>query len=269
MREPRAWLVIVAACGGGTLDPPATPDAGVVAAPDTPASQVDLDGDGLDDAYELELAAAYLPHISLDPDDGCTRAGLVVRVRPHPQDASKVLVIYDHLFETDCGLGGHTGDNEVFGALIDPTRPAGGAPGGILALRTASHQGTACERITECSTCGDGRPACDLQAGRPVLYASKGKHGQYATRAQCPLFGTCFDQCTLNTTPAVPPLANAGEPGRPLITDLTTQGFITAANGWTEAELMHVDPWGPEDFGGAGNIAEDLVDPVFEVAPCP
>jgi hypothetical protein len=32
---------------------------------------------------------------------------------------------------------------------------------------------------------------------------------------------------------------------------------------------MHVDPWGPEDFGGAGNIADDLVDPVFEPALCP
>jgi hypothetical protein len=268
MRNARAWLVLIAACSGSRGDPPPPGESPDATQPeiDAPATPVDQDGDGLDDAFELELATAYLPHISLDPDDGCARSGLLVRVRPHPADASKILVVYDHLFETDCGVGGHVGDNEVFGALIDPVKPA---PAGLLALRTASHQNTACERVTECSTCGDARPACDLQMARPVIYASKGKHGQYATKAQCPLFGTCFDRCTLNAMAALPPIANAGEPQKPLITDLTDQGFITAANGWTEPEVMHVDPWGPEDFGGAGNIADDLVDPVFEPALCP
>ena len=46
---------------------------------------VDEDLDGLDDAYELDIATRYMPFIALDPGDGCTRSGLVVRVRPHPQ----------------------------------------------------------------------------------------------------------------------------------------------------------------------------------------
>lgn len=262
-------LTCAAACGSsdpaGSADAPSSdPDAAAQA--DAPPI-VDRDEDGLDDAYELAVAAGYLPFLSLDPGDGCSRSGLLVRVRKHPADPAKLLVTYDQLFETDCGLGGHVGDDEVFGVAIDPSQPA---PAGILAIKTASHQGTLCQRITECSTCGagDSRPACDMAQGRPVVYASKDKHGQYATKGQCPLFGTCFDTCTLAGAPHVPPLANAGEPGKPLISNLTTQGFITAANGWTEAALMNVDPWAPGDFGGAGSIAEDLVDPAFVPGLC-
>jgi hypothetical protein len=103
----------------------------------------------------------------------------------------------------------------------------------------------------------------------PVVYSSKDKHGNYATLAQCPTFGTCFDQCSLDQHRARPPIVNAGEPGHHMVSDLTTQGFITAANGWTEQSLMHFDPWNPaQDFGGAGNIAGDLVDDAFTAAPC-
>lgn len=263
-------MLALGACTGATA-PVADVDARVdapahVDAPADAAALVDGDGDGLDDRVEAELAAAYLPYLSLHPDDGCTRSGLVARVRPHPADATKLSIIYSHLFETDCGLSGHTGDNEAFGLAVDPALPP---PAGILAIKTASHQSTPCERVTECTTCpGDERRACDLAAdGTPVLYASKDKHGQYATRGQCG-FGTCFDTCALNPVPHRPPIVNVGEPGAPLVTNLTTQGFITAANGWTEAEVMNVDPWGPDDFAGAGHIAGDLVDPTFEPAPC-
>jgi hypothetical protein len=252
---------------GDDDDPPLDGQAAIDAAP-----IVDDDLDGLDDAFELDIATRYLPFIALDPDDGCTRSGLLVRVRPHPQDATKLLVLYDHLFETDCGLNGHTGDNEAFGVAIDPAIPP---PGGILAIKTASHQSTLCERVTECvhaTTCAnDPRAACDLAmhdgALVPVLYASKDKHGQYARKSSCG-FGTCFDQCSSNPAPHRPPIVNAGEPGHPLTSDLTANGFITAANGWTKAELMNVDPWGEIDFGSAGNIAGDLVDSTFEAAPC-
>ena len=45
--------------------------------------------------------------------------------------------------------------------------------------------------------------------------------------------------------------------------DLTTSGFITGANGWTESSLMNFDPWVDHNFGGAGSVAKDLVDPAF------
>lgn len=262
MRTLHGVLAALMACGGassGGPDGAVDIDAAIDAAP-----IVDDDHDGLDDAYEQQLATEYMPFLSLDPGDGCSRSGLAVRVRKHPADPTKISIVYDHLFESDCGLGGHTGDNEAFGIVIDPAKPA---PMGILAIKTASHQNTPCERITECSTCGDGRPACEMQGGRPVLYASKDKHGQYAI--QCSMFGTCFDSCTLAQTPHMPPVTNVGEPDGHLVTNLTTQGFITATNGWTKPELMNLDPWGTGDFGGAGNVADDFVDNTFVPAPCP
>ncbi|MEO8707038.1 MAG: hypothetical protein ABI867_43830 [Kofleriaceae bacterium] len=262
----RGFLLVLAACGGSSAG--TAGDAAVdfdSAAPDGAPAIVDNDQDGLDDAYELTLATDYLPFISLDPDDSCPLSGLLVRVRKHPADATKILIVYDQLFETDCGTGGHTGDNEVFGVAIDPALPP---PQGILAIKAASHQGTLCERVTECTTCsGDSRRACDLVASVPVLYPSKDKHGQYATKSQCGL-GTCFDSCTLAALPHRPPIANAGEPDHPLISNLTTEGFITAANGWSKPEVMNVDPWAPGDFAGAGAIAGDLVDETFTAAPC-
>src|SRR5262245_11444320 len=75
---------------------------------------VDLDGDGLDDADEAAWAAAYLPYLSDDPDDGCPVSGIVYRVHPHPDDPAFVHIVYDRLYDDDCGLTGHAGDNEVF-----------------------------------------------------------------------------------------------------------------------------------------------------------
>lgn len=264
--------VVCAACSSGTGPDHVTPDA--PSSDDTSTADASLtsdsDGDGLADDLEDQLAREYLPYVSLDPGDGCALSGFVARVRKHPADPTKVLIIYSHLFEHDCGLGGHIGDNEAFGIAIDPAIPA---PGGIEAIRTASHQGTPCQRTTECSTCGDSRTQCDVAtdggAQWPVLYASKDKHGQYASKSGCPLIGTCFDQCTLNPAREIAPIVNVGEPEHHMVTNLTAQGFINATNGWSEAELMNFDPWNTmSDFGGAGNISGDLQDATFEPAPC-
>lgn len=267
-------LAVICACSGGH-DTALQIDANVRdidAATDAGTAIVDDDQDGLDDAREQQMAEQYLPYVSLDPGDGCPRSGLVARVRKHPADATKILIVYSHLFENDCGLSGHVGDNEAFGIAIDPAVPA---PGGILAIKTASHQNTPCERDTECSTCpGDSRPACDRVsdggAEWPVLYASKDKHGQYAALGRCSPLETCFDQCTLNPQRSRPPVINVGEATVALVHDLTTEAFINATNGWTAPELMNVDPWdGAHDFGDAGNIADDLQDEAFVPAACP
>ena len=267
-----AIFAALAACSSGERSGMLDPDA---APPDTQSIDafviVDLDHDGLHDPVEQQLAADYLPYLSLDPGDGCPLSGVVARVRKHPADATKILIVYSHLFQRDCGISGHVGDNEAFGIAIDPNVPP---PAGILAIRTASHQNTPCERITDCTTCSvDPRPKCDLAmdngAQWPVLYASKDKHGQYATKSKCSLIGTCFDSCTLAPTRQQAPVINVGEPGFALTNDLTSDGFITAANGWTEASLMNFDPWDPAtDFGSAGNVAGDLQDTTFEPAPC-
>jgi hypothetical protein len=271
-----ALVIVAGACGGGSSpdDPDAAggddtppPDAREDP-PDAPPAFVDHDLDGLDDGDELAWAVAYRPFLSVADDDGCALGGIVLRVFPHPDDPTLVAIIYDHLFETDCGFGGHTGDNEVFGATIDPAQPP---PTGLVALVAASHQNTICERISACGRC-PGLDACDTAmldgVPTPVVYSSKDKHGTYATLSSCDPFATCFDACSLASASDDPPMVNAGEPTMHMIDDLTAQGFITAANGWTREEVFDHDPWGPDDFGGAGNIAEDLVDPTFVAAAC-
>ena len=64
---------------------------------------------------------------------------------------------------------------------------------------------------------------------------------------------------------------NVGEPAKPLVKNLTTEGFITAANGWSEPTLMNFDPWKAGKFGGAGDVSSDLVDDAFVVdtTSCP
>jgi hypothetical protein len=237
--------------------------------PAAPPPLVDLDGDGLDDAREAEIAAAYLPFIATHPDDGCSLSGLVYRVRPHPADPALLFILYDQLYQRDCGTFGHGGDNEAFGVTVDPAVPA---PAGILAIRAIAHQGTLCGRTTDCGRC-PGQTPCDtvMVEGQafPVLYRSRDKHGGYTSIAACE--SNCFDNCAAASAahPTRPPLVNAGEPGAPVTRDLTSSGLITPAAGWSDPDLMGVDPWDRDrDFGGAGNIAGDLDDPAFVTPAC-
>jgi hypothetical protein len=271
----KALLFALLAAGCSESNPAIVDDAGgappdLSAAPDLKtAPLVDDDQDGLADADELAWATQYLPFLSLSPQDKCTTGGLLARVRKHPMDATLVHIIYDYLYDQDCGIGGHAGDNEAFGVTIDPSKPA---PGGIVAIRAISHQNTPCQRVSECGRC-PGETACaTLMRGGvawPALWPSRDKHGAYVNRAQkCTIITTCADTCEDNPAPASPPIVNVGEPGRPLIGDLTDEGFITAANGWKNMPLFHFDPWGPNDFGGAGKVSGDLVDDAFLTPAC-
>lgn len=228
---------------------------------------MDGDMDGIEDAVEQDVAERYLPFLSIDPDDGCALGGIVYRLSPHPGDATKYLIYYDHLFETDCGLGGHVGDNEVFAITADPAVPP---PAGILAVKAISHQATLCEKTSECGGCG--LPACPTApidgVETPVVFSSKDKHATYVSLNDCAT-ALCFDSCELAPATTAVPLVNAGEPGAHLTNNLTTAGFITAANGWTEPTVMDYDPWGGAEFGGAGVVADDLVDPLFVTTVCP
>jgi hypothetical protein len=269
------WVLGVPACsganpltmGGADLLPVLEADAG---GPDAggPAF-VDGDGDGLDDLAEKAWARDYLPFVSHSPTDGCAVGGLVARVSPHGKNGKLLQIVYSYLYDQDCGFGGHPGDNEAFGLTVDPSKPA---PAGIVAMKAISHQGTACERISECGRCA-GLAACEtLPRGGvawPALWPSRGKHGGYVNRSKsCTLFGTCADACEDNATPTVPELVNVGEPGKPLVTNLSAQGFISAQNGWKNVQLYDYDPWSGAKFGNAGKVAEDLVDPLFVTAAC-
>src|SRR4051812_44921191 len=116
MRNLASLAVAVAACSSGSGPAQSNPDA--TATGDTPGSidaapSSDLDGDGLADDLEAQLARDYLPSVSLDPADGCALSGFVARVRKHPADPTKILIVYSQLYLRDCGLGGHIGDDEA------------------------------------------------------------------------------------------------------------------------------------------------------------
>jgi hypothetical protein len=293
-------LVAPAACGAAsTSDPggdPAQTDAADASVPGPPDAQAvdsgasakdsassgtpdgatapagDQDLDGIDDATETTYADAYLPYLSIDPNDGCKTHGLLYRVSPHPTEPKRVMMWVDVLYNDDCGAAGHVGDDEMFGVVIDPSRPA---PAGILAIRGISHQGTLCEHTTTCGACS-GMTACSTATrdgkAYPAVFPSKDKHGNYADKGTCATSLVCdFGGCSLNPTPDAAAKVNAGEPGHPLVHDLTAQGFVNASNGWTHAELMHFDPWKPGAFGGAGDVSKDLVDTSFVVntTKCP
>lgn len=258
----------VALDAGATSDAGSADDAAALDAGPGDAGATDLDLDGLDDAEELRLASEYLPYFSVSDTDACPRSGIIFRMRPHPDDAGRIAVTMVVLYENDCGAGGHVGDDEVFGMTIDPATPA---PAGILAIRTIAHQNTACEAITGCGTCAGFSP-CTTGTRRgvayPAIFASRDKHGWYATEAECD--NACFftNQCELSSAPAEPMLLNAGEPGAPLTNDLTASGLITAAGGWTETSLMNFDPWASMNFGGAGDTTSDLTDAAFLTPSC-
>ncbi len=264
---------------GGGLDGAAAPapDGSVPSAPDLgggPAPIVDQDHDGLDDNDELAWAQAYLPYISHSPTEGCALGGILVRVSPHAQNPKLLHILYDFLYDNDCGtavggIGGHVGDDEAFATTVDPSKPG---PQGIVSIKAISHQGTLCERTSECGRCPGQTPCATLPRNGqdwPAVWPSKDKHGSYVNRADsCTLFSTCGDVCEDNPTPATPPLVNAGEPMSAMVHDLTTNGFITSANGWMNAALFHYDPWSGKSFGGAGNVTGDLEDPAFATAAC-
>ena len=242
------------------------------APPDSAPAIVDRDEDQLDDARELEWARAYLPYLSISPSDKCSTHGVLARVSPHPSEKGRVMIWYDVLYDADCGTNGHAGDDEMFGVVIDPKKPA---PDGILAIRTISHQNTPCEHSVTCGRCA-GMKACGTakRDGKdtPVVYPSKDKHGNYADAAVCASSFVCdFGGCQLSPTPDVPAIVNVGEPAHPFVHDLTTEGFVTAAAGWKHSELMHFDPWKPGNFGGAGDVSKDLVDASFviDTKACP
>lgn len=248
----------------GTATAPPAGDSGV---PDAPvATGEDLDGDGIPDALEAKIAAEYAPFFSVHPSDGCKTHGILYRIAPHPKEKGRLMMWFDVLFEKDCGANGHVGDNEMSGVVIDPSKPA---PAGILAVRSISHQNTACQRITTCGQCG-GMTACTTGIRNgiavPVIFASKDKHGTYIDKATCDASFICdFGGCALAPTPSTSLLVNAGEPTKPLVKNLSTQGFVNAKNGWSEASLMDFDPWKAGNFGGAGDVSKDLVDEAFVV----
>lgn len=218
----------------------------------------DRDGDGLDDDFEREVAELNFPRVLMALGESCgTPHGVVYRVRRHPDNAQRLAITYVVLYANDCGeLTGHVGDAETFAITVDPNAEPGAAA--TVGVEAWAHAGTTCGSTSSCSTaaatnqCGDGNvsdASTDI-----VIYASQDKHATYLSIDTCDQ--NCFDSCTAGER-IVGPLLNVGEPNQPLVTDLTTQGFVQSADGWAN-ELLHFNPWGTTQFSGGGRLDQPL-----------
>jgi hypothetical protein len=96
------------------------------------------------------------------------------------------------------------------------------------------------------------------------LYSSLDKHAGAVDVGGACSFGSCLDTCALPVDSADVPLVNAGEPDAPLLDNLD-DSFID--DRWPAA-LRAYDPWGGAPFGGAGIVADDLVDPLLATPAC-
>src|SRR4051812_16832007 len=103
------------------------------------------------------------------------RRGVPPGAAPHRM--GWLMIWFDILYDNDCGLTRHAGDNEAFGVSVDTSLQGTEA---IRAVRAISHQGTACQNITTCGSC-PGLDTCttSMRGGHavPVVFHSKNKHG--------------------------------------------------------------------------------------------
>jgi hypothetical protein len=224
----------------------------------------DQDGDGIDDDFEREVAELNFPKVMQAVGESCGAPhGVIYRVRRHPQNQQRLAITYVVLYANDCGeLTGHVGDAESFAITVDlDAQPGAAATVGVTAW---AHAGTACASTSSCDT-GAATAACGESPSvssppEVIIWSSQDKHANYLSSTTCA--GNCFDGCSAGER-LTGPLLNVGEPTQPLVRDLTTQGFVQAADGWA-AELLHADPWGTKEFSGGGRLDKPLTD---ELAP--
>ena len=103
-------------------------------------TSADLDGDGIPQNLEFQLARHFFPTIWYDSGEDTSSPGgnhnhreqhqpgrLLFRVRPHPQSPSHIAITYTLLYRVDGGegyvrddLGCHPGDVEPFAITLKP-----------------------------------------------------------------------------------------------------------------------------------------------------
>jgi len=220
----------------------------------------DQDADGVDDSLEREVAELNFPKVLQATDESCgAPRGVLYRVRRHPANPGRLVITYVILYGFDCGeLNGHVGDAESFAITVDLGAQPGAAA--TVGVETVAHAGTVCNSTSSCATAAGtgkcGESAAQSSPAEVVIYTSANKHGNYLSASTCD--NNCFDSCSTGQR-ITGPLLNVGEPGHPLVTDLTAQGFVQAPYGWPK-ELLNFNPWGTAEFSGGGRVDKPLTD---------
>ncbi len=159
----------------------------------------DNDYDGIDDGFEAQLAAQFLPEIRYDWWEDCdtpdTRP-VLFRLR-HPSvngvvDTNYIAINYVRLYNLDCGgHSSHWGDNEpflVFLKLVNGTWT-------FSTISATNHAGTIFEEPTA--------------SFDPILWVSRSKHANYAELSKC---DGGIDHCSWDGPTYSHTLYNVGEP---------------------------------------------------------
>jgi hypothetical protein len=180
-------------------------------------STSDLDGDGLSQKFELQLAQAFFPTIWFDNGEDCTAPGgapghffnlpgrLIFRVRPHPNNPDYIAMSFALLYQDDCGvfqgMGSHPGDVEPFAITLAPN-PACPLGYGAYALTTWAHYGTSHEvkgNRNLYNRCRFGFSRDPLGHGDVVMVAEN-KHGNYKSDRACDEAAYGTENCDFDFT---------------------------------------------------------------------
>jgi hypothetical protein len=190
------------------------------------ATAADLDRDGLDDAFEQQILERFRPTLLLSAGECAGRPAEFVagsaapraRVRNgalygrvFPIGEGTLEVQYFHLWDTDCGRGGHPLDVEhVSGYLRAASNAAPAEEWTALYWYAAAHQDTMCD-----ASMGGKAASIGAVMHGPFVWVSRGKHASYFSPASCG-WGCGGDVCKDAKAMPPGPLVNLGERGAPL-----------------------------------------------------
>jgi hypothetical protein len=180
-------------------------------------SAADLDGDGIDDRREQELAEKFAPSFHLSKDECDTAPAEFAPGSENPKvvarngaiyfqvfpTAAGTEIHYYHLWSRDCGRRGHALDVEHVSALA-------GEDGKARYWYAAAHKDTICDS-------GHGAKAAALGAEErgPDVWISRGKHASFLSMEECAR-GCGSDRCDSGFPLRPAKLINIGERGAPL-----------------------------------------------------
>lgn len=214
----------------------------------------DRDGDGLVDAWEAAILDRLRPAVTFDEDEPLMKQdnhdAFAMLGRVFPRANGHVVVNVLLLYTRDYGAQNpvclhtsrHAGDVER--VAMDLELSADGRSASVVAAFTTGHEGTEDDqsRVWKGAELGSTlRYVDDPSTHQPrwQVFPSQNKHATYATVEQCQgvhlkqwTHDFCIDEdCKPDKVrdPArftrIPPIANAGEPGKPLTDDLGGLGF--------------------------------------------
>lgn len=213
-----------------------------VDATETPCE--DKDGDGLVDAWEALVLEHLRPRVELDEEEAMltdAKGHFAIVARVTPRDAAlgakSTVIAYMMLgYARDygsCGITAHNGDSERVALELR----VDGGDAFVRKAYTAAHEGAVTDdgHVYEgAALATDLRYLDEAKGPRWLVFPSANKHATYASIEACEAHSSvpCVQEdcgadgvADRSAYRVLAPFANAGEPSKPLLTDLASVGF--------------------------------------------